>query len=89
MLTSRMAREWQSGAEGSRTLDLLNAMRRMGVRDGAPPCPSVQETEGSTPAPHTVADGRARADRTRTAPVSRLASKALASVVRALLLALS
>src|SRR6266478_4821052 len=47
-------------------------MRRMGVRDGASPCPSVQEAEGSTPAPRTVADGRAPTDRTRTAPVSRL-----------------
>src|SRR5437773_7923341 len=44
-------------------------MRGMGVRDGAPPCPSVQEAEGSNPAPRTVADGRAPADRTRTAPV--------------------
>ena len=43
-------------------------MRRMGVRDDARPCPSVQEVEGSTPAPHTVVDGRAPADRTRTAP---------------------
>src|SRR5437762_234707 len=29
MLTSRMAREWQSGAEGSRTLDLLNAIQAL------------------------------------------------------------
>jgi hypothetical protein len=66
--TSWECYRWQSGADRNRTGDLLNAMRFMGVRDGAPPCPSVQETEVSTPAPQTVADGHAPADRTRTAP---------------------
>src|SRR5947208_15381702 len=32
----------ESGAEGSRTLDLLNAMRLAGVRHGAQPCAKVR-----------------------------------------------
>src|SRR2546426_2521016 len=57
-----------SGAEGSRTLDLLNAMRTHGRRDRARRCISVQETEGSTPAPQPVEHGCEPCDRPRTVP---------------------
>jgi len=38
----RLPSEWQSGAEGSRTLDLLNAMRRPGVHHRASLCVNVR-----------------------------------------------
>src|SRR6185369_12512704 len=61
-----------SGAEGSRTLDLLNAMRVRGVSHRAPACVIAHEIGGSTPANRTVTHGRVPSDRLRTAPGNAL-----------------
>jgi hypothetical protein len=57
--------KWSRGESNSRPLE-CHAVR--GGPQRPRPCASVQEFEGSTPAPRMVADGRASCDRPRTAP---------------------
>src|SRR5437016_1927082 len=52
----------RSGAEGSRTLDLLNAMASRGCSHRPRPCSTVHEVSSSTAA-RVVRDGLAPSDR--------------------------
>jgi len=70
--------EWQSGAEGSRTLDLLNAMRFPRGLHCARPCVNVRNISGSTFAATTVADGRTPENPNRTRTGQRHASAPVA-----------
>src|SRR5262249_17264478 len=68
----RMAAE-KSGADGSRTHDLLNAMRRRGCTDGARRCATVREIRLSRVGRRLVAHSRGRSvpHNTRTLPLRR------------------
>jgi hypothetical protein len=57
----------------------------MGGHDRPRPCASVQETEGSIPAPQPVANGRAPLDRPRTAPGTGVPSTQPRATLSALL----